>query len=124
MIELPEATVHYSKCSLDYTKEQMLSYGKQCAVEAIKSHQDNLGCTRSHPHEDMSVECALKAEIAWLRNQLETSRTKLSSLKEVGYLIPCKEVIPNKDGWFTDIDKPPTCFGERLTLFAKVLHNA
>jgi len=117
MIELPEATVHYSKCSWAYTKEQMLSYGKQCAAEATKNSQDKLGCTRSHPHEDMSVECALKAEIAWLRNQLKTSRAELSSLKEVGYLIPCK------DSWFTDVDKPPVWCGERLTLFAKVLHN-
>ena len=34
MIELPEAVVHYSKCSWAYTKEQMLSYGKQCTEEA------------------------------------------------------------------------------------------
>jgi len=70
MIDLPEATVHYSKCSWAYTKEQMLSYGKQCAAKAIKNSQDNSGCTRSHPHEDMSVECALKAEIAGLKAEL------------------------------------------------------
>jgi len=28
------------------------------------------GCTRSHPHEDMSKECELRAEIAKLRNEL------------------------------------------------------
>jgi len=76
MLELPEATVHYSKCSWAYTKEQMLSYGKQCAAEATKSNQDNLGCTRSHPHENMSVECALKTEIAVLKAELRGTNMK------------------------------------------------
>jgi len=71
------------------------------------------GCNRSHPHENMSVECALKAEIAWLRSQLEVNRTELSSYVRVGMLLPCKE------GAFVDVDKPVSLV-ESTSLFIKV----
>lgn len=48
---------------------------KQQAQE-IARLENGLGCTRSHPHEDMSQICELRTEVARLKNEL-SQRTNL-----------------------------------------------
>jgi len=45
-------------------------------VNMVQVKVSSQGCTRSHPHENMSVECALKAEIAGLKAELRRVKDK------------------------------------------------
>lgn len=53
------------------------------AIEnAIEAPDETNGCTRSHPHEEMSEACVLRTEIARLQNHLAQKSAQITRLQD------------------------------------------
>lgn len=81
LVNLEEATE-----DIEHWKD--LAKGRKDSIEELRAElaatrKQLSGCTRSHPHENMSPMCELRTEIARLNNQLAHKDAELSDLRKL-----------------------------------------